>query len=121
MPITKSAKKAARRSLKLQKRNFEFKLRMKMAIKKFKKSAEKGEKLTQKDLNTVYKYIDKCTKIGLIKKKNGSRKKSNVAKLLSSTNTKSDKKVETKTAPKKAKSTATKASTKKPTAKKETK
>jgi len=41
MPITKSAKKAARRSLKLQKRNFEFKLRMKMAIKKFKKSAEK--------------------------------------------------------------------------------
>jgi ribosomal protein S20 len=41
MPITKSAKKASQRSLKLRERNSEFKLRMKMAIKKFKKSIEK--------------------------------------------------------------------------------
>jgi ribosomal protein S20 len=41
MPIIKSAKKAARRSIKLRQRNSEFKLRMKMAIKKFKKSLEK--------------------------------------------------------------------------------
>ena len=41
MPITKSAKKAAKRSLKLRDRNSEFKLRMKMAMKKFKKSIEK--------------------------------------------------------------------------------
>jgi ribosomal protein S20 len=33
----------------------------------------------------VYKAIDKCTKIGLIKKKNGSRKKSNMAKLFDTT------------------------------------
>ncbi len=41
MPITSSAKKAVKRSEKLRQRNSEFKLRMKMAIKKFKKSIEK--------------------------------------------------------------------------------
>jgi ribosomal protein S20 len=41
MPITKSAKKSARRSLVLRQRNFDFKLRMKMAIKKFRKAIEK--------------------------------------------------------------------------------
>jgi len=41
MPITKSAKKAAKRSIKLRQRNFDFKLRMKMAIKKLRKSLEK--------------------------------------------------------------------------------
>ena len=45
MPITKSAKKAAKRSLVFQKRNNEFKLRMKMAIKKFLKSISKAEKV----------------------------------------------------------------------------
>jgi ribosomal protein S20 len=45
MPITKSAKKAANRSLVFQKRNNEFKLRMKMAIKKFLKSISKAEKV----------------------------------------------------------------------------
>ena len=43
MPITKSAKKSAKRSLVFQKRNNEFKLRMKMAIKKFLKSISKAE------------------------------------------------------------------------------
>ena len=81
MPITSSAKKAVKRSEKLRQRNSEFKLRMKMAIKKFKKSIEKWDKVTIEDLAIVYKVIDKCTKINLIKKKNGSRKKSNMAKL----------------------------------------
>ena len=59
MPITKSAKKAANRSYFLQKRNTEFKLRMKMAIKKFLKNANKS----QEDLFAVQKYIDKCQKV----------------------------------------------------------
>ena len=80
MPITKSAKKAANRSLVFQKRNNEFKLRMKMAIKKFLKSISKAEKLSQDDLNTVYKFIDKCKKVGVIKKNTAARKKSRVAK-----------------------------------------
>ena len=41
MPITQSAKKTAKRALKLRQRNFDFKLRMKMAIKKFNKAIEK--------------------------------------------------------------------------------
>ncbi len=70
MPITKSAKKSARRSLELRQRNFDFKLRMKMAIKKFRKAIEKGEKVTQEQVSTIYKYIDKCVKVGILKKKN---------------------------------------------------
>jgi len=85
MPIIKSAKKAAKRSIKLRQRNFEFKLRMKMAIKKFKKSIENWEKVTQDDLDKIYKYIDKCVKTWIIKKKNWSRKKSNMAKLFDTT------------------------------------
>ena len=81
MPITKSAKKAASRSIVLQKRNNEFKLRMKMAIKKFLKSINKAEKVGQEDLNKVYKFIDKCQKVGVIKKNTASRKKSRVAKM----------------------------------------
>ena len=63
MPITKSAIKAAHRSLVLQKRNSEFKLRMKMAIKKLLKNITKSQKVTPEELNVVYKYIDKCMKV----------------------------------------------------------
>jgi len=82
MPITKSAKKAANRSLVFQKRNNEFKLRMKMAIKKFLKNTNKS----QEELNAVYKFIDKCKKVGVIKKNTASRKKSRVAKALAKQN-----------------------------------
>jgi len=81
MPIIKSAKKAARRSLVLNKRNTEFKLRMKMEIKKFIKSITKGEAVSQDELSKIYKYVDKCAKIGIIKKKTAARKKSRVARL----------------------------------------
>ena len=43
---------------------------MKMAIKKFRKAVEKGEKVTPEQVSTIYKYIDKCTKVGILKKKN---------------------------------------------------
>jgi small subunit ribosomal protein S20 len=76
MPITKSAKKAAKRSIVLRKRNHEFKIRMKMAIKKF----LKNEKKSQEELNLIYKYIDKCQKVGIIKKNTAARKKSRMAK-----------------------------------------
>ncbi len=88
MPITQSAKKAVRRSLKLRQRNFDFKLRMKMAIKKFKKSIEKGETVTQEQVSTIYKYIDKCVKVWVLKKKNWGRKKHNIAVLFNQTSKK---------------------------------
>jgi len=59
-----------------------------MAIKKFKKSLERWEKVSPEDLNKIYKYVDKCVKVWVIKKKNGSRKKSNMAKLFSTTQNK---------------------------------
>ena len=70
MPLTKSAKKAVSRSQKLAARNRDFKIRMKMAMKKFIKAIEKGEKVALTDLSMLYKYIDKCLKVGILKKKN---------------------------------------------------
>ncbi len=85
MPITKSAKKSAKRALKLRVRNNDFKMRMKMAIKKFKKNIEKGNKVSLEDLSNVYKVIDKCQKVGIIKPRTAGRKKSNMSKLFNST------------------------------------
>jgi ribosomal protein S20 len=81
MPITTSAKKAMNRSQKLEKRNKDFKLRMKMAMKKFIKAMEKGEKVELVELSTLYKRIDKCLKVGILKSRNASRKKARMAKM----------------------------------------
>jgi small subunit ribosomal protein S20 len=89
MPIIKSAKKAAKRSIVLNKRNTEFRLRMKMAIKKFIKSSIKGEPVTQEDVNKIYKYVDKCAKVGIIKKKTAARKKARVARIFTAKKDKS--------------------------------
>ena len=81
MPITTSATKAMNRSRKLEKRNKDFKLRMKMAMKKFIKAIEKGEKVEVSQLSGLYKSIDKCLKVGVLKRRNASRKKARMAKM----------------------------------------
>ena len=53
---------------------------MKMAIKKLLKNIAKSQKVGQEELNLVYKYIDKCMKVWVIKKNTAARKKSRVAK-----------------------------------------
>jgi ribosomal protein S20 len=63
MPIKKSAVKAMNRSQVLAKRNYDFKLRMKMAMKKFLKAVEAKEELTIEDLSKVFKAIDKAEKV----------------------------------------------------------
>ena len=63
MPITKSAKKAMNRAEKLAKRKNDFKLIMKMAIKKFIKAIEKCEEVKVEQLSNIYKAIDKCLKV----------------------------------------------------------
>ena len=68
MPIKKSAVKAMNRSQVLAKRNYDFKLRMKMAIKKFLKAVEAKEELTIENLSEVFKAIDKAAKVGVIKR-----------------------------------------------------
>jgi len=80
MAITKSAKKAAKRSKKLEERNKHFKIRMKMSIKKLMKKSENGEKLKPESLSETYKYIDKAEKIGILKKNTAARRKSKVAR-----------------------------------------
>jgi small subunit ribosomal protein S20 len=77
MPITKSAKKALRSSLK--KRSFNDKRRraMRDVLKQIKKSSSTDQ---AKDalalIPEAYKAIDKATKHGVIKKNTASRKKS---------------------------------------------
>ena len=51
------------RAEKLAKRNRDFKLRMKMAMKKFIKAIEKGEAVKVEELSNIYKAIDKCLKV----------------------------------------------------------
>ena len=80
MPIKKSAVKAMNRSQTLAKRNYDFKLRMMMAIKKFLKGVEAKESLTVEDLSKVDKAIDKSAKVGILKKRNAARKKARVSK-----------------------------------------
>ena len=63
MPITKSAKKAAKRSVKLQVRNNLFKNRMKVSIKKTNKALIKGEEINKEEISKIYKYVDKCAKV----------------------------------------------------------
>lgn len=86
MPITKSAKKAIRVSLRKRAINDRRKKAMKDTIKKFEKAARenKGENKDKaaQMLSGVFQVIDKAAKGGIIKKNNASRKKSRLSKLL---------------------------------------
>ena len=83
MPITKSAKKALRQSLRRRVRNIQKKRKIKNLIKQVKnlvsqKKLEEAKKL----LPQVYKLLDKAAKTGLIKKNTASRKKARITKLI---------------------------------------
>ena len=84
MPITTSAKKALRQSIRRRERNIEKSEGYKRAIKDYKKlvAAKKpGEAKTA--LQKVYKALDKAAKTNVISKNKASRLKSRLAKLLS--------------------------------------
>lgn len=82
MPITSSAKKALRGSLRKKVFNLERKNKMKFVVKEYKKLiAEKKTKEAEKLLPSVYKEIDKAAKRGVIKKNAASRKKSRITKM----------------------------------------
>lgn len=83
MPVTKSAKKALRQSIKRKARNLVYKRKIKALLKKARtlalaKKIEDARTL----LPEIYKALDKAAKVGVIKKNTASRKKSRVAKLL---------------------------------------
>lgn len=86
MPITKSAKKALSRSEVLRERNSEFKSGMKNTMKLVKKAIDSGKTENITDLaQTAYSSIDKAERRNIIHKNNAARKKSQIARMVSST------------------------------------
>jgi len=82
MPITKSAKKALRVSLRRRAHNERRKKGMRSIIKKVRKLSDLGKKdEVKKLLPSAYKAIDKALKRGIIKSNTAARKKSQVAKI----------------------------------------
>ncbi|MEK7575710.1 MAG: 30S ribosomal protein S20 [Patescibacteria group bacterium] len=83
MPITKSAKKALRQSIKRRKMNLQRKKALKNIVVKIKKLKAEGKKTeAEKLISLAYKAIDKAAKRGIIKRGAASRKKSRLIKFL---------------------------------------
>ena len=82
MPITKSAKKAIRGSLRKKVFNDARKRAMKEIIKKFEKIAKTDKAEAKKMLSAAFKAIDKAAQKGVIKKNNAANKKSRLSKLI---------------------------------------
>ena len=82
MPITQSAKKAIRGSLRKKAFNDQRKKVMKEIIKKIEKVAKTNKAEAVKMLPGVFQAIDKSAQKGVIKKNNAARKKSRLSKLV---------------------------------------
>ncbi len=82
MPITKSAKKAIRGSLRKKAFNDQRKRAMKDIIKKVEKIAKADKAAALKMLSQAFQVIDKAAKKGVIKKNNAANKKSRLSRLV---------------------------------------
>lgn len=82
MPITKSAKKAIRSSLRKKAVNDQKKRVMKEIIKKVEKVSKTDKAEATKLLSGAFQTIDKAAKGGVIKKNNAARKKARLSKLV---------------------------------------
>jgi small subunit ribosomal protein S20 len=82
MPITESAKKAIRGSLRKKAFNDARKKIMKEIIKKIEKVVKTDKKEAAKLLSNAFQAIDKAAQKGVIKKNNAARKKSRLSKLV---------------------------------------
>ena len=86
MPITRSAKKAMRQSLRRRARNLRRKENYKTALKELAKLASTGNKKeAEKLLPKVYKALDKAAKTNVIAKNKAARLKSKAAHLTAKT------------------------------------
>ncbi len=81
MPITKSAKKAVRGSLRKKAMNDSRKKAMKEVIKKIEKLNKSDKAGAANMLPTAFQAIDKAAKRGIIKKNNASRKKARLTRI----------------------------------------
>ncbi len=82
MPITESAKKAVRGSLRKKVFNDQRKRAMKEIIKKIEKIAKTDKAEAVKMLSSAFQSIDKAAQKGVIKKNNAARKKAHLSKLV---------------------------------------
>ena len=82
MPITKSAKKAIRGSLRKKTFNDARKREMKEVIKKIEKLVKTDKAEASKMLASAFAAVDKAMKSGVIKKNNAARKKSRLSRLV---------------------------------------
>lgn len=84
MPITASAKKALRQSIKRREKNLKQKEAYKHLVKEVRKFAAAGKTAeAEKLLPQLYKALDKATKTNVIKKNKASRLKSRLSRSLS--------------------------------------
>jgi len=83
MPITKSAKKALRQSIKRRVKNIKNKDAVKKTAKEIKKLLlENKKEEALKLLPAAYKALDKAAKRGVLKKNTANRRKAHLAKIL---------------------------------------
>lgn len=82
MPITQSAKKAIRGSLRKKAFNDRRSRAMKEIIKQVEKLAKTDKTKAAKLLPTAFKTVDKAAQKGVIKKNNAARKKSRLSRLV---------------------------------------
>lgn len=83
MPITKSAKKTLRSSLRKRVYNLRRKRTVSDTLKKLKKLVAEGKNTEARELlPQAYKALDKAAKTGVIKENTASRKKSRLSALL---------------------------------------
>jgi len=82
MPITSSAKKAVRVSLRKRAFNARRREAMKSSVKETRKLISQNAASAADKLKEAYKAIDKAAKRGVIKKNTAARKKSRLAKTL---------------------------------------
>ncbi|OGI57533.1 30S ribosomal protein S20 [Candidatus Nomurabacteria bacterium RIFCSPHIGHO2_02_FULL_37_13] len=83
MPITQSAKKAIRGSLRKKAFNDHRMRAMKEIIKKVEKLAKTDKAEAKKILSKAFQAIDKAVQKDVIKKNNAARKKSRLSRLIS--------------------------------------
>ena len=81
MPITQSAKKAIRGSLRKKAFNDQRKRAMKEIIKKIEKISKTDKLEAGKMLSSAFQAIDKAAQKGVIKKNNAARKKARLSRL----------------------------------------
>lgn len=87
MPITKSAEKALRQSIRRRAQNLKRKDAYKNAVKIVRKLAAAGNLSEAKTkLSALYKALDKAAKTHVIKKQKASRLKSRLTKLIEKRN-----------------------------------